>query len=495
LVLTREEDFLITSKRHPERMHYTMGAHRDGTLVAARIEIFGDAGAYATLTPVVMFRSTIHAAGPYRIPHVKVDTCGVYTNNPPSGAFRGFGAPQVCFASEALIDQLAQEISLDPLELRLKNALEQGDETATDQKLIYPVGLKETLRQAAAEFGSAGDGTDASLPAYPKVRGTGMAAVHYGCSLGSKGWYTDKAGAYVQICQDGSITVAIGHTEIGQGTLTVLTQIAAEALGLPLEQIRILEVDTGLVPDSGPTVASRATVFSGNAILGAIDKLKEQISTVACHFLDCRPAHLVFKNGKVFDKRRPETGVEFNKLIRECFRQNINLAAEGWFVAPKLKFDEETGLGEAYYDYSYGCNIAEVEVDLATGQVKVLRVVAAYDVGTPIHVRAIEGQVEGGVVQAMGWALYENYVMEDGRTLTPELTAYTVPLAMDIPKIKTILVPGYSPSGPFGAKSIGEPAIILGAAAIANAVSAACGVRITELPIRPESLLQLLRQP
>lgn len=495
MVLSREEDFLITSKRHPEVIKYTLGARRDGTLEAARVEIYGDAGAYATLSPVVMFRSTIHAAGPYRIPNVKVDTYGVYTNNPPSGAFRGFGAPQVCFACESMIDQMAGELGMDPLELRLKNALEQGDETATGQVLIHPVSLKETMHQAAREIGYPGKANGQGTSAYPKVRGMGIASVHYGCSLGSKGWYADAAGAYMQICQDGTVTVAIGNTEIGQGAFTVLSQIAAEGLGVPLEQIQILEVDTGMVPDSGPTVASRATVFSGNAILNAIAKLKEQIAPVACQLLGCEPQHLIFKHGRVSDARRLSSGLEFNKLMRECYRQNMNLAAEGWFVAPKLKFDEETGLGEAYYDYSYGTNIAEVEVDLATGLVKVLRVVAAYDVGTPINVNAIEGQVEGGITQAMGWALYEDFVMDKGRILTPELTAYTAPQSLDIPEIKTVLVEGYSPPGPFGAKSVGEPSIIPGAAAIANAVSAACGVRITELPIRPERLLELVRTP
>jgi CO/xanthine dehydrogenase Mo-binding subunit len=193
------------------------------------------------------------------------------------------------------------------------------------------------------------------------------------------------------------------------------------------------------------------------------------------------------------DRRKPSSSHEFGKVMRECFRQNMNLAAEGWFVAPSLKFDEETGLGEAYYDYSYSTNVAEVEADLMTGEIRVLRVVAAYDIGTPINVSAIEGQVEGGVTQAMGWALYEDYLLDKGRPLTPELTTYTTPQALDIPEIKTVLVEGYSPPGPFGAKSVGEPCIIPGAAAIANAVSAACGVRITELPIRPERLLELIR--
>jgi CO/xanthine dehydrogenase Mo-binding subunit len=489
MVLSREEDLRRSSKRHPMAVTYKMGATKEGQILSAQIRVLADTGAYATISPVVLYRSTVHAAGPYDIPHIRVDTYGVYTNSTPNGAFRGFGTPQVTFAHESMVDELAISLQMDPIHIRLLNGLKLGSQTATGQVLSESVGYRETIVKAR-EASQWDQKRAADRRAGPlRRRGVGVSTMFYGVSLGAKGWFLDAAAASVQMHQDGSVSIAFGCTEMGQGAQTVIAQMAAESTGLPIERITILPTDTGLVPDSGPTVASRTTVFSGNAVLDALGQIKHNLLKEAAELLAVDPGDLVFRDGQV---RGGGKSIPFDQLIQHCYQRNVNLAAEGWYISPPCTFDEQSGQGDAYYVYGYGTQIAEVEVDLDTGRVEVVRMVAAHDVGRAINPSGVRGQIEGGVVQGLGYALLEDFVVKDGQILTPDLATYTIPTALDVPQVESIIVEAASKDGPFGAKGLGEQPIIPTAAAVANAVANATGVRVRKLPISPERLRQAI---
>ncbi len=472
LLLSRDEDFLATSKRHPFRIRGRLGATRDGRFTAMEIYQDAEAGAYATLSPPVIYRACMQGAGPYDIPNVKIETRAWYTNQVPNGAFRGFGSPQACFGHERLVDLMAAELGMDPVELRRINLLREGGETSTGHRLDTSVGAVETLERSseAAAVGTAEE--ESKLEEGRWLFGTGHASMIYGNCLGKAGWHMDGAGAYLQIHADGSASCATGLTEFGQGARTVVQQMAAEALGLPPESVTLMPVDTALVPDSGPTVASRNVVMSGNAILDAARKLNERLAPL-----------------------RQELGeVSFADLAAEAFRRNLNLAAEGWWHVPDLDFDMKKGRGEAYFAYSFATQSARVAVDRLTGNIRVLRVWAAHDVGRAVNPAGVEAQVEGGVAQGIGWAITEKFAREGGRILARNLSTYHLPTSIEVPEIETIIVEEPHPDGPFGAKSLGEPVIIPTAAAIAAAVSEAVGAQVTEIPIRPEHVLELLEK-
>ncbi|MBI2252027.1 MAG: xanthine dehydrogenase family protein [Armatimonadetes bacterium] len=485
LVFDRREDFIITGKRHPMEMHYKYGVRKDGIIQAAQIKIYADCGAYATLSPIVLYRANVHACGPYVIPNISVDTFGVYTNNSPCGAMRGFGQPQTAFASEGILDEIAQKLGIDPIELRLKNALRINRETATDQVLKESVGLAETIKSARIS-----SNWDKKIKQYSKNkgskrRGIGAACIYYGISLGSKGWHLDKSGAHLQIWQDGTASIALGGADMGQGAFTVIAQIAASALNLPLEYIKILEVNTSFVPDSGPTVASRTTTMSGKAVFNGALILKERLLNLASIILKVSPSKIKLKGMGYYFKRNK---IHYKDLVKEAYLRNINLSAFGWYSAPPLKWDNEISQGEAYFVYAFATQIAEVEIDLALGIVKVLKVTASHDLGKAINPNLIEGQIEGGVAQALGYTLYENLVFKKGIIQNPNLSTYVIPLSLDVPYVKSILVEDAYSEGPFGAKGVGEPALIPTAPAIVNAINNALGVRFRKIPILPEDI-------
>ncbi len=492
LLLRREDDVRWTSKRHPVRLHYKLGARADGTLTALEAEIVGDCGAYATLSPVVLWRAAVHAGGPYVIPHARVDTYGIYTNRAPSGAFRGFGAPQACVAIETTLDLLAAELGRDPAELRLQNIIRPGQQTLSQHEISDCACLEPVIEAALdgcnwrEKWRAPGQDTGRYR------RGIGMAAIHYGNSLGAKGWHLDGSGVSLMIFRDGSVTFACGHTEIGQGAITTLSVIAAEALGITPAHVRMHEVDTSIVPDSGPTVASRATIMSGNAILDAARQLIDEFRPLAAELLEVDPAQVRFGDGEVFADER---SISWEALCGEAYMQNLRMSSCGWYAAPKSTYDDETGAGSCYFQYAYATQIAEVEVDTLTGRTRVIRVTAAHDVGRAIYPAGIEGQVEGGIAQGMGYALCEDLVEDgEGRILTANFSTYILPSIMETPEVRTILLEGGAPHGPYGVKSIGEPAIIPTAAAIANALYNATGRRIDLLPMTPERLCDRLEQ-
>ena len=484
LVHTREEDFYRTSKRHPMKVTFRLGARSDGTFSAARIHVIADAGAYSTLTPVVAFRATAHATGPYEIPNVHTDVFGVYTNRQTTGAFRGFGQPQVIFANESVVDEMAEALGIDPIEIRLRNCLDVGKRTATNQLLTESVGLKETLERAAEASGWSEKRAARVADAGPVRTGIGVASIYYGVSLGAKGLALDGSGAHLNVYRDGSVRISIGGTEMGQGLLTVLSQIASDSLGVPVENIHVGLADTSTVPDSGPSVASRTTLMTGNAIIDAANKLKRAMAAVAADVLGMPSDSVKFAAGRVGSG---STDMPFEDLAEQCWLRNTATSADGWYAAPLSTFDEN-GQGDAYAVYSYATHVAEVEVDTETGRVTLKRVTAAHDVGRVLNPVTLEGQIQGGALQGAGMALYERMVTDGGTILTPDFSTYILPTAMDVPEITTIVVEhGYS-KGPFGAKGIGETPAMPGGAAVANAVADAIGVRFRELPMTAEAV-------
>jgi CO/xanthine dehydrogenase Mo-binding subunit len=488
LIYSRKDDFYRSSKRHPMVVTYKLGCTRDGRFTAARVNILADAGAYATLTPIVVFRATAHATGPYEIPNVHVDAQGVYTNQQTTGAFRGFGQPQTIVASETSIDEMAERLGLDPIELRLTNCLAVGKRTATNQLLTESVGLPQTLERARETSDWDRKRSDFARQTGRVRRGIGVASIYYGVSLGAKGLALDASGAHMNVFSDGSVSISIGGTEMGQGLLTVLTQIAADSLGVRPQAIHIRPVDTSVVPDSGPSVASRTTLMTGNAVIDAATTIKRTMACIAAELLDANPDDVVFANGTVSAGDHSRT---FPDIARECWRRNAPMSADGWYSAPDATFDEN-GQGDAYAVYSYATHVAEVEVNTETGHVELTRVTAVHDVGKILNPVTLEGQIEGGVLQGAGFALYERMKTDRGRIVTPDLSTYIIPTSKDVPRIDSVFVEEPYSQGPFGAKGIGETPAMPGGAAIAAAVANAIGVRFYELPITAEAVMLAL---
>ncbi len=492
LIYTREEDLQCSSKRHPSVSKFRTGVMKDGTIVAQEVEYILDAGAYVTLTGVVLFRGNAHAIGAYDVANVKVDSYGVLTNRVPCGAYRGFGSPQIIFAGETHMDAIADKLGMDPLELRRKNALGIGKRTMTDHLIEESCGFAECIDEAtlSSEWGAKRAEYDAQPLDVRKRRGIGCATIYYGVGLGATGKVLDKSGALVQVHADGSVLVAVGTTDMGQGHKTVMAQFAAEELGIDVGRITVIEVDTALVPDSGPTVASRSTLMSGRAVMDGCRQIRERMAELACKKLGCDEVE--FAEGQVTPKGGGE-GMAFNALALQCWLELVHLAASGFFRTPATSWDEETGLGELYVTYSWATDIAEVEVDMETGEVTVLSIVAAHDVGRAVNPMAVEGQIEGGAVQGMGYAMMEDLVSENGVILNPGLNDYLVPTTKDAPVITPIIVEHPYPRGPHGAKGIGEPSLMAAPGAVTNAISHAIGARVNDLPVTQERIVRAIK--
>ncbi|MDI3516898.1 MAG: hypothetical protein PWP37_1241 [Thermotogota bacterium] len=495
LVLSREEDLRMTSKRHPIRVWLKVGVKKDGTLMAVEAKVWGDMGAHGTLSPIVLWRSNIHAAGSYRVDNVKVDVWGVYTNKVPTGAFRGFGSPQVFFAFESMMDEIASKLGVDRLEFRRKNALSPGDATVTGQILDESTGAIETLEQAEklSDWSNLLKRVeDFNQKNRLRKKGVGIAHIHYGVSLGAMGNPLDASGAFVQIHKDGRVGVHIGGTEIGQGMKTAMAAIAAETLGQKIEMIKVYQPDTSYVPDSGPTVASRTTLFSGNAVRKACEVLRKRMVETFADFMKVEPSKVKVTNGKF---SCPVGEMTFGEVAAMCDRNNVPLSETGWFASPRLSWDPGKGYGDAYLTYAFATQIVVVEVDLITGAVKVEEVYTSHDVGRAINRDAVIGQIQGGFVQGMGYALMEFIKYDEhGRMMTENFNTYIIPTIHETPRFRIGLVEKPFELGPYGAKGIGEPSLIPTPAAVANAVSHAIGKRVKRLPIIPEYLLSLITQ-
>ncbi|MBE3088267.1 MAG: molybdopterin-dependent oxidoreductase, partial [Chloroflexi bacterium] len=493
MVNDREDSIRESYKRHPYKLRYKVGATRQGKLTAMEIQILADAGAYAAQSPFVIWRSTVEATGPYEIAAVSTDVTAVYTNNTYTGAMRGFGSPQVIFAVESLMDELAAELGIDPVELRRRNLYRQGSITATNQVLDgHTVSLEEVLDRtlAAIEWNPVdrGDTEPAPTPmvADPEQRrGLGLALSFRGCSLGAEG--LDFSTARCSLEPDGSVLLALGISENGAGQRTVFAQIAAQTLGLPLERIRILEADTYLVPDSGPTVASRGTLMGGNAVLKAAATLRAHLQQVGGTAFGFPPSEVRITPDGLAGLEGQIMG--WGLLVQAAHRQGVPLDVSATFQAPAVDWEEERGQGKVYFTYVYACQAVEVEVDTATGRVRVLRVAAAHDMGRAINPQMVLGQIYGGVAMGLGYALLEEVELHQGETRTLNFDTYELPTTVDMPQVIPIVVENPDPAGPYGAKSLGEPTNELLAAAVANAIANATGRRIRELPCDLERVL------
>jgi CO/xanthine dehydrogenase Mo-binding subunit len=496
IVYERSEDIAATTKRHPGVIRHRTGVTRDGRLTAAEIDIVLDGGAYVTLTPVVLSRGAIHALGPYRCDNVRIAARAVATNTPPNGAFRGFGAPQVAFAYEMQMEKLAAKLGIDPLELRRINMLRQGDITATGQRLTWSVGSEDVLN-AAVERGQylekrqAIKSANARGEVQDKRRGIGMSFFFHGAGFTGSGEAKMKAQAGVEITPDGRARVLAGSTEIGQGTRTIFCQIVADELGLGIDQVDVEDPDTSRVPDSGPTVASRTTMVVGRVVQLAAREVKEKLTGFVAERFGSSEAQLI--EGRFVANEKDLAS--FDEMAREYLAQRGELRAYARYASPPgIEWDDETYSGDAYPAYSWGAELAEVEVDLDTYEVTCTKITTAQDIGRAIHPVLAAGQIEGGTLQAVGYGLLEELVWDKGRIVNDRLTNYIIPTSLDAPDMDTVIVEKEYPHGPFGAKGVGELPMDGAAPAIAAAVFNATGAFVSEIPITPERLQSALEK-
>lgn len=488
LTYSREEAILATSKRHPYVMRYRTGATRDGELTALEAELVSDAGAYVYLSPWVLLYSTVSATGPYDIPNVKVDATTVLTNNTFSSANRGFGCPQICFAYESQMDEVARRLNLAPLEFRRRNYLHKGMSMATGRVLDHYVAFPETAEKAIAALG------DRTAPASPSERiGQGIASSMM--SYGRMVFLHDTSRSYVSVELDGSVTVRCGVQDIGGGQASSLAQIAAEALGVSISDVTVFIGDTALTPLAGTTTATRQLYMSGNATLKAAMEVKSNLLLKASELLEMDVEDLEIREKKVRARSDPRRSLPLSSAVAACAADGIPLFSVSQFNAPfRELIDFKTGQGQVFPDFTFGTHAAEVSVDTETGKIKVLKLVSAYDVGQAINPLSVEGQLEGGALYGMGYALTEEILFDRGITLTPSLSEFLIPTSLDAPDIQTIMIESGDGAGPFGAKGIGEPSCVSVAPAIANAVRDAIGIRILQLPLTPERVIEALNE-
>jgi CO/xanthine dehydrogenase Mo-binding subunit len=471
MVYDRAEDMVATTKRHPSRTRHRTAVSRDGRLLAMDIDFVIDGGAYATLSPVVLSRGTIHSTGPYFCPNVRVRSRAVATNTPPHGAFRGFGAPQSIFALERHMDRIAGTLDLQPDEFRRRNFIQTGQTSAVGQVMRDPLDLSRLLDRAleASEYRAKRTRFDRSNPGAAVKRGIGVAAFMHGAGFTGSG--EDHLGSIVTIeaTAEGRVRVLTSCTEIGQGTNTVFSQIAAEALQLDVSDIDIAQPDTSAVPNSGPTVASRTCMVVGKLVESAALTLRTTL------------------------REAIDPAIPFASACREYILRHGSLRASAQYQTPPgVRWDDERFEGDAYGTYGWAVYVAEVSVDVTTFEIRLDDFVAVQEVGRVINPVLAAGQIEGGVAQGIGWALFEHVAWREGRMANAQMTNYIIPTSMDLPPIRVYFEEVPYAHGPGGAKGIGELPMDGAAPAIANAISYAMGVDIRSIPITPESILDLM---
>jgi CO/xanthine dehydrogenase Mo-binding subunit len=488
LVFTREESFAAQSKRHPFIITHRTGVKRNGRITAAEIDMLADSGAYPYLTPYVLLYATVMAPGPYRIDHLRVDSVAAATNQSFTSAFRGFGGPQACLAYEQQMDEIAKALNMDPLELRRINYLRTGDPNSTGQVIESAAWLEETASRALAALG------EKTRPANDKVK-IGQGFSSYFQSYGRITWLHDTSRAWVGVEMDGTVVVRCGVPDLGAGQANSVCQITAEILGVPLEQVTIYATDSAVTPLAGTSTATRQLYMSGNAVVKAAAAVRQTLLERAQKHFEEPLDNLDIADSIVFVKSDPAQSIPLADLVKICAAEGLPLQNLAQFEAPFSDgIDPETGQGRVFPDFTFGAQAVEVAVDTETGQVTLLKSVACHDVGRAINAAAVEGQIAGGSSQGLGYALLEDFIIEDGRIMTPSLSEYMVPTALDFPPTQVIILESGSGVGPFGAKGIGEPALTPAAPAVANAVTDAIGVRVHELPITAERVLAALEQ-
>ena len=451
LVYDRVEDMLATTKRHPGIIRHRTGMTRDGRMTAMDIDVLFDGGAYATLSAVVLSRGLLHASGPYRCDNVRIRGRAVMTNTPPNGAFRGFGAPQTQFAIEVHMDRIADQLGIDPVTLRDQNALRPGDTTATGQVLGADCSAREVLREAVKRTGFA----KRRKALAGTSRGIGLSLFFHGSGFTGSGEVKLASKAALALTDTG-VRILVASTEIGQGTRTMLAQIVADELGVAYEDIDVNAADTGEVPDSGPTVASRTCMIVGRILQRCAEDMRQQFGRLS-------PADYFRKHGPLVVTKQYER-------------------------PPEMVWDEILYRGDAYGSYGWACDVVELEVDPATWQVRLVKFTSVHEIGKAIHPRLAVGQIEGGSAQGLGWALLEDVVMRDGRMVNNSFTNYIVPTTLDTPEMDVVLLERPYRHGPFGAKGVGEMPIDGPAPAVINALKHA-GYALQEIPATPEKLM------
>jgi CO/xanthine dehydrogenase Mo-binding subunit len=486
--LDRKDSMIMHTKRHPFFIRHKTGVTADGRLVADEVKIVSDTGAYASLGVLVIIRATLHCTGAYEVPNVKTDSYLVYTDNTYAGSLRGFGAPQATFAIESQIEELARKLGADPLEFRLKNMLVPGKRNATGEMMGASCGLPQCVEKVVASGNYREKSTRYGTQNGSVRRGLGLALLAHGNSLGPEG--NDYAMVHISLGNDGTVSVGTGLTEFGTGSVSGMMQVASSVLGVPLNRFKLERPDTSRHRDSGPTVASRVVVIGGNAAKLAAEKLRSRLEPVAKEMLRIGDGELAMADGIAFDRRNPSDSVSWDALVAEAYRRGVKMDEDGFYMAPPTPWDQDVGQGTPYLQYTWGALLAEVEVDMETGCYKVLGIHAAYDVGKAVNPRGVLGQIYGGTVQGLGYATMEELVQKEGLVVNPSLGDYYIPTSMDIPpEFKAYIVEVPGPLGPFGAKVIAEPPVVLPAPAIRNAILNATGVSVDDLPVTSEKVL------
>jgi putative selenate reductase molybdopterin-binding subunit len=487
---SRKEQFIATRMRHPTVTHLKFGVKHDGTIIAKQANVVMDNGAYNSHGPAVLAYNNVMFSTLYRVNNIKYEGRLVYTNKNWGGACRGYGDPQASFAQEVMLDMIAERINMDPIDLRLKNANIPNQVTANAVK-ITSCGLKECLTEARKV-----SGWSAKKAAGKKYRGLGIASMIYtgGASIGSGFNYS---GATMQMTQDGTLQLLMGALDIGQGSNTILTQMAAEIMAVEPETIRLTTADTDTTFPCMGTFGSRVTYCGGKAVEEAANGLKKKVLENAAEMLEANPDDLEMKNKSIFVMGTPEKAVTYAEIGASSFyKKKEPLVAHGYYNGPEVSpdFDPVTYKGYPAPALVFGTHLAEVEVDPTTGKVEVLNFVAAHDLGRAINPLLVEGQIEGGTVQGIGWSLMEDVKFENGEILNPNFHDYKMLTIKDIPKIIPLMIETIDPNGPFGAKGIGECAMVPTAPAIINAIYDAVGVRIKELPATSEKIFKGLKE-
>jgi CO/xanthine dehydrogenase Mo-binding subunit len=498
MIYERSEDVAVTTRRHPSIVRHRSAVLPDGSLLASEVDVLLDGGAYTTLSPVVLSRALIHAIGPYRCEHAWAHGDVVATHTAPNGAFRGFGAPQVCFASERHLDRIARGLGRDPLDLRRQLALRPGDTTLTGQVLRESVASEEVLekaiqiadfharrREAEAVNRRGGAPSRRAVPGLgtsPRLRGVGLSFFFHGAGFTGNGEAKIQGSVRVELGRDGVVTLFSGSTDIGQGTRTIFPQIAAETLGLPMDFARLWEPDTQRVPDSGPTVASRTCMVVGKVVQDCCAELRRRVLGEAAGMAG----------------RAGASGAVDADRWRAAAEAFLGGGGDGtverkYEVDESLRWNGDRYEGDAYPCYAWACDIVEVEVEPDTMEVAITGLWTAQDVGKAIHPVLVSGQIEGGTLQALGWATVEEMLFKEGRPLNTRMTNYIVPTALDAPEMQVVVVENPFSGGPFGAKGVGELPMDGGAPAVLAAIEHATGISLDSLPASPEALLRAAR--
>ncbi|HEU0012865.1 MAG TPA: molybdopterin cofactor-binding domain-containing protein, partial [Longimicrobium sp.] len=452
IVYDRVEDMLATTKRHPSIIRHRTGVMRDGTIVAMDVDVLMDGGAYVTLSPVVLSRGCIHAAGPYRCDNTRIEGRAVMTHSPPNGAFRGFGAPQTQFAVEVHMERVAEALGMDPVAFRELNALRPGDTTATGQRMGDDCSALQALRAGV----EASDFHRKRAEYAGTHRGIGLSLFFHGSGFTGSGEVHLKSKASLEATETGA-RILTASVEMGQGTRTMHAQIVADALGIPYESVEVAQPDTAAVPDSGPTVASRTCMVVGGILQRCAEEMREKLGGLS-------PGEYVRRHGPL-------------------------VVTKQYDKPDEITWDDTEYAGDAYAAYGWGCDVAEVELDPVTYEVRPTRVTVVHEIGKAIHPTMVVGQIEGGTAQGVGWALNEHVVTRDGAMVNAQLTNYTIPTTLDTPRLDVIVLENPTTYGPFGAKGVGEMPIDGPAPALVNAIRH-LGLDVRDIPAIPERVME-----